>query len=232
MTGDAASIGLAEIIATAVRRDHAHLSSASAPSSDSATASASPSADSASNDTDVLQQAVDQAVSRLRKAQAAFNTPSDIPMGAPQSVSLVMSFDIAGATLEEGIATQGPTTSAEIRAAPEMQAVLVGSSGLTVRALQPDPKQAIPSHGKTEWDWEVEGSAAGPQLLTLSISAVLSAPNSPEYAIQTFKRKLNVTVSNTSRVSGFIGNNWQWLWAVIVVPLAGYTWGKVRKRLG
>lgn len=233
MENDALTRELSEVVTTASHREHAHPSKARPPAiaeSESAVAPTAQAAESAASNGDALQQLIDQAVARLRKAQVAFNSPTEITLGAPQSVSLVMSFDTPSETLKEGIASQGPTATAEVPAAPEMEAVLVGSSGLTVRALQPDPKQAIPSHGKTEWDWDVEGSTAGPQMLTLSISAVLSAPGSPEYAIQTFNRKLNVTVSNTARVSQFISNNWQWLWAVLVVPLAGYMWGKVRKR--
>jgi hypothetical protein len=30
-------------------------------------------------------------------------------------------------------------------------------------------------------------------------------------------------------VSGFIQKNWQWLWAAIVVPIAGYLWTPAEK---
>jgi hypothetical protein len=221
---------LSEVISTASPR-HPRTASALAPEPTASEAappdSASPNpADSVSSD--ALQSLIDATIASLRKANIAFNTPKEIPIATPQTISLLLSFEATEETLRKGIEDQGLTQSAQIPAAPEMEALLSGSSGLTIRALQPESVRAVPSHGMERWDWEVEGTQSGPQMLTLSVSVVLAnAPNSPKHNIQTFARTLSVTVSSMDRIRDFIAHNWQWLWTVLIIPLAGLIWRRI-----
>ena len=48
--------------------------------------------------------------------------------------------------------------------------------------------------------------------------------------VRTFDRTIEVKVSVGQRLAGFVGNNWQWLWAVVVVPVGGLIVSRIRGR--
>lgn len=99
-----------------------------------------------------------------------------------------------------------------------------GSPGLRVTPTT-QSIMAVPTQGRARWDWQVSGIQAGPQVLTLSLFAVVdSAPNAPRILIQTFSRRLSVTVTAGYEAMQFLENNWKWLWSVIVVPVAAWLW--------
>jgi len=49
--------------------------------------------------------------------------------------------------------------------------------------------------------------------------------------VRTFDREMLVKISVAQRVSGFVANNWQWLWAAVAVPIAGYLLKRGKKRI-
>jgi hypothetical protein len=78
----------------------------------------------------------------------------------------------------------------------------------------------------TEWQWEVKARESGKQNLHLTLTAIVG---SSKRAIRTFDEVITVEVTATQRLTNFVQNNWQWLWAVIVAPALPVIW-KTRKR--
>jgi len=50
------------------------------------------------------------------------------------------------------------------------------------------------------------------------------------HTIRTFDRRVMIQVTWAKRLSGFLGQNWQWLWTAILLPLVAWLWGKHNKR--
>ena len=58
-------------------------------------------------------------------------------------------------------------------------------------------------------------------------SAVLPLDGGPrKRTLRTFESDIDVRVTAYQQVQSFIARNWQWLWAVIVAPLAAWIWKK------
>jgi hypothetical protein len=93
---------------------------------------------------------------------------------------------------------------------------------------QVTPEQQAVAHGHvTEWKWEIKPAAEGRHHLHLTLSALLSVGGtSTPRAIRTFDKLIEVEVTWPQRVNSFIQGNWQWLWAALLAPLAGWGWSK------
>jgi hypothetical protein len=67
----------------------------------------------------------------------------------------------------------------------------------------------------------VTPKAGGQQQLHLVLNVSVEGTSR---MIRSFERTIVVNVSWGQRLSGFASDNWQWLWAVIVVPIGGWLW--------
>ena len=122
---------------------------------------------------------------------------------------------------------EGTVQGAQISIAPEMEARLTGQ-GFEITAVTPE-RQTVSAETNTDWQWDVTPKKEGTGELHLTLSAILTLNNgSIPHAIQTFDRQITVQVTWGQRLSGFVTSNWQWLWAVIVVPVGGWLWSKRR----
>jgi hypothetical protein len=83
--------------------------------------------------------------------------------------------------------------------------------------------QAVSGEDVTEWRWEIEATQTGRQRLHLTLTAIieLAGSQSPR-TIRTFDKILEIRVSWSRRMSNFIGQNWQWLWTAILIPLGAW----------
>ena len=73
---------------------------------------------------------------------------------------------------------------------------------------------------------EVRAAAAAPEL-----SAVVNRQGQDrQYTIRTFARTLDVDVTLQDRLGDFVGGNWQWLWATLLVPVVGWALRQRRHR--
>ena len=110
-----------------------------------------------------------------------------------------------------------------------MEAQLTGT-GFDIKAVTP-ALQGVTSEQTTRWQWEVTPTERGRQTLYLSLSAHIDvAGNDAPLVLRTFDREIQVNITAGQRVSGFVQGNWQWLWAAIVVPIAGAVWGLLKRR--
>jgi hypothetical protein len=178
---------------------------------------------------DPLFEEIDRALEALPVASAAFNAPAELPLGDSAEIQLLLSLGKPVSELQAELTEIGEREGAQVRVAPLMEARLTGS-GFRIEALTPE-RQPVGRRTDTEWRWEVEGTDGGSQRLHLSLAAliIVEGERTPR-AVRTFDREIEVQVTLRQRITGFIGDNWQWLWAALVVPLLGLAAGLVRAR--
>jgi hypothetical protein len=171
---------------------------------------------------------VDQSVRQLDWGNIAFNAPASMRYAQPQIVELLLSPSLSVADLQAQLQQKVGVESARAQISNRMEAQLTGS-GFGIEAQMPD-LQAVTSQQATRWTWKVTPTGHGPQTLHLTLSAHIDvAGRDAPLVVRTFDRDIQVSITIPQRVSGFIQKNWQWLWAVIVVPIAGYLWRRRKK---
>jgi hypothetical protein len=171
---------------------------------------------------------VDQSVRQLDWGNFAFNAPTSMRYAQPQVVELLLSPSLSVADLQAQLQQQVGAESARAQISNRMEAQLTGN-GFEIEAQMPD-LQAVTSQQTTRWTWKVTPTGHGPQTLHLTLSAHIDvAGRDAPLVVRTFDRDIQVNITIPQRVSGFIQKNWQWLWAAIVVPIAGYLWRRRKK---
>ncbi len=166
---------------------------------------------------------VDRALAELREANIAFYAPTELDLDEQGDVRLVLSIERSIEELEEEIEELGETEGATIRVSDVMIADLSGL-GFAIEEIT-QSTQVVAGEGITDWRWNIAPTETGSRRLHLTLSALISVNGSERpYTIQTFEAELTVRVSWPERVSGFVGENWQWLWTTILVPLALLAW--------
>jgi hypothetical protein len=124
---------------------------------------------------------------------------------------------------------QGKITSEGIKVAPLMRAHLSANTDEFEISPATPEDQDTTAEPVTKWEWTVKPLKPGKGLkLDLTISIVLDTQGVP-HALETLHRFITVTVSLPERVAAFVDNNWQWLWAALLVPVAGWLWKKRKK---
>ncbi len=190
----------------------------------------------AANQGSVLEQqfeAVEQLLKSLPSGNIAFNSPTTMRLGDSYKVELLLS---ASKTVEElqrelrrRLSTEGELEGKSIRIAPQMEAVLSGQN-FQILAVRP-PVQSVSPERVTTWQWDVIPQKGGTQTLYLQINAILQVDHtSVPRSIRTYAKSIQVNVSWNLRMSGFLRENWQWLWAAVVVPVVAAGWARWRKR--
>ena len=148
-------------------------------------------------------------------------------------VQLVLSPSFSSDELKARITEPGKKESASIPFSRRVEAHLTGSA-FKIAALGAEIPREVKPGRVCEWSWEVTPTQYGTQWLFLTIDAVVAidGKDAAEYE-QVFKKAIKVKVTVSQRVVRFVGNNWQWLWTVGLVPLGGWLLARVpRKRHG
>jgi len=164
--------------------------------------------------------AADKALEGLRQANIAFNTPDELTVGKSEMVQLLLSMQKTVEELKTAVSAKGARDGATIEVSNKMEAKLTGS-GFDIRAVTPEV-QVISPTAQTEWKWEVEPTSTDAKRLHLTLSAhvMLDGEKIPR-VVKTFERTMNVKVNWTSEAYSFATGNWEWLWATLLVPVAG-----------
>ena len=177
---------------------------------------------------------VDRALETMEQANVAFNAPRALDLGEGTEIRLLLSLRKPIRVLQKELAASGVKEGSTVRVSPLVEAGLTGL-GFAIEALT---KQQQPVGRKTdaEWRWEIEGRQEGAQRLHLTLTAFVpvdGAGGSPvTRTIDTFDHTIAIRVSWGHRTTAFVGDNWQWLWAAVVVPIAGVAAGFFRRRAG
>ena len=174
---------------------------------------------------------VDQALKTLARANIAFNVPTKIRLGQTAEIHLLLSPALKIRQLKETIKALGRKEGAQVRVSREMEAQLTGF-GFKINAITGE-RQPVSGSGVTEWLWEIEPTETGTQHLHLTLTAFINLDGRESARpVRTFDRPLTINVTWYRRLSGFASDNWQWLWAAILTPLAGLLVGRWKAQRG
>lgn len=167
--------------------------------------------------------AVDTAIADLRRANVAFNAPTELHLGKQAEIRLLLSLRQSIAQLKKKIIRLGREEGARIRISDIMVADLSGL-GFTIEKIGP-ATQVVDPEGITEWRWNVEPTKAGTRRLHLTLSALITVNGSQgPYTVRTFERSWNVRVPWPERITGFVKDHWQFLWTFLLLPIVGFLW--------
>lgn len=166
---------------------------------------------------------IDEIVKRLDWGNIAFNTPSTMQYAEAAEVVLLLSPNLSPTELEAQLQHLGGTVTATIRISERMEAHLTGP-GFAIEAITTE-LQAIPGSSPTRWAWAVTPTETGTLKLHLTLNAHITVAGlDTPLQITTFYRDIKVEVPFVRRVGKFGRENWQWLWATLLVPVMGYWW--------
>ena len=172
---------------------------------------------------------IDEMLGFLEPANIAFNTPTELHLDEEEAVRLLVSREQVIDELKEQIEEAARKEGHQIRVSDVMVATLTGLDFDIVRTS--DARQPVASTGVTMWGWSVEPTEPGTRSLHLTISALIDVNGTEEtLTVKTFDRTWTVVVPWPDRVTGFAGENWQWLWTAIFLPLAAIVWRRLRIR--
>jgi hypothetical protein len=166
---------------------------------------------------------VDAIRATLERASIAFNVPTPIRHDSLVEVQLLLSVRKGLLQLSQEVEGYGLREAAEVRVSRRVRAELTGS-GFDIKATSP-LEQAIPSDDDVQWKWDIKAITPEPRaVLHLSLSSLASVDGATTPAWhRSFDRWIEIEITAQQRLEQFVEKNWQWLWAAILVPLAG--WG-------
>ncbi len=177
-----------------------------------------------------------ESVDAVKTANIAFNVPDSV-MGLHETVVMDLLLDMKkteaqlGEALQQRENTDSILTYSGIEVSDVLEARLIGSeTAFRITPVTPE-RQSLNKQGTTEWRWEVEALQEGSHRLHLTLNAIVTLDGDKETrSIRTFNQEIFVQVSLMSKIAGFIGKNWQWLWTVILVPVASWLWNKRKNK--
>jgi hypothetical protein len=159
-----------------------------------------------------IEVQVDKILKPLKEAKMTFDPPNVVQLGKSLPVELLVS----------------PQTSVGI--ANRVEASLIGS-GFVIQPIAMEI-QSVSEMRQTKWQWEIVPVKTGSQSLHMVLSAVIHIADDPtpqKILVNDYRYELEVRATLGERVSSFIANNWQWLWAAILVPVGAFLLPIVRK---
>ncbi|RKR45921.1 hypothetical protein [Paraburkholderia sp. BL17N1] len=164
----------------------------------------------------------------MRLGNIAFNSPSPINIDDSAKIELRLDLHQSPAELAKSITAPGKVESDRIKVSDHMTAHL-SSPDFDITANTPET-QAVSGAEPTSWIWTVKPKTSGEHNLYLDLDAniILDGVLTPR-TIRTFSKTINVTVTPSQRFVDFAKENWQWLWATIFVPIAGWWWRRRHK---
>ena len=175
-----------------------------------------------------LRSEIDRVLAGLPLANVAFNAPVTLRVHETAVIQLLLSGEQPIEQLQDQLTELGDKEGEQIKVSDRMEAQLSGL-GFTIAAITP-AVQPVSGQGVTEWRWEIEPTRVGTRRLHLTLSALIDLKGREStYAIRTFERSLAVRVTWSERLSGFLSDNWQWLWTALLIPLVGWALSKRRR---
>ncbi|MCU0640203.1 MAG: hypothetical protein MUF59_10095 [Candidatus Krumholzibacteria bacterium] len=173
--------------------------------------------------------AIDRILEQMEFSNIAFNMPDTMNLHETAVIKLILSLKTPIDSLRQMIEADGGVDAARIRVTDRMEARLSGPS-FAITAITPEV-QALSRNNITESKWEVKPCNKGKQNLHLTLSALMSVDGETTMrAIRTFDKVIEIEVTWNQQTVSFIQKNWQWLWAAILIPVAGWLWKKRKNK--
>ena len=168
-------------------------------------------------------ESVDRILASMDWANIAFNSPQKINLVETAQIQLLLSLQKPMDELRAAITAAGAREGARVRVSNRMEARLSGTN-FQIIAITTE-EQAVGSMDTVEWKWEIKPTASGRHSLHLTLTALFSVDGAAtRRAVRTFDRTIEVEVTAGQWASEFLGKNWQWLWAALLLPMAGWLW--------
>lgn len=172
---------------------------------------------------------IDRLLDKMEFGAIAFNAPSNINIDDSPQIQLILSLAETVEMLKQSIVEEGEKEGATIKVSDRMEARLSGYK-FQITAITPEI-QAVSKRHKTEWKWEIHPKEEGNHELHLTLTALLEINGrSTPRTIRTFDKIIDVNVTATQKIGRFFINNWEWLWAAILVPVGGWLWKQKKKQ--
>lgn len=166
---------------------------------------------------------VDHFLASMDWANIAFNSPPKLNLHETAQIQLLLSLKKTIDELREEIAAVGEREGAKVKVSNRMEARLSGPD-FQITAITGE-EQAVGSTDTVEWKWEIKPTASGRHNLHLTLTALFSVDGAAtRRAVRTFDKTIEVEVTVGQWASDFFEKNWQWLWAAILLPIAGWLW--------
>jgi hypothetical protein len=173
--------------------------------------------------------ALDKALARLRQASIAYDVPQEMDIDDTRVLRLLISLAATVDDLKKALndGQPGGVDGATVKVSPVMEAHLSGP-GFKI-AADTNEEQPVGAQATTEWRWQIAPQQSGEQLLALVLNARVSIDGSnTEYMIRSWDKTIKVRVTAWSRVRGFVSEHVEWLWGLIIAPVGGFVWTKLR----
>jgi len=167
----------------------------------------------------------------------AFVAPDTMTLDKSETVYLKLGIAQTIKELKKEIEEQG--LKGEINAVKgvkidsQMQAILTGGDDFKVTPITPDTLP-VSNQVTTEWKWDVKAMRGGSLKLYLVLNAIVEYEDGAgkrPVTIKTFDKYYVVAVPwHENAFFKFFGNNWQWLWTTLIVPVGLWIWNRKRKK--
>jgi hypothetical protein len=157
-----------------------------------------------------------------------YDPPEEVRLGDTATIEATVSAEVGREFRRIG-REESEGRGVEIEVSDRMAAQLVGIN------FEKDPDDvhilALGSAEPARWIWQVIPEKPGPQELLLVITSRISVQgHDTDLVVASSRQDIVVTNPLSRRISKFVGANWQWLWVVILAPLAGGAWRWYKKR--
>ena len=179
----------------------------------------------------VVPESVDRLLEGLELGYAEFEAPEQMNRFDIRQVSLGVIHSEASDEIAALIDKIGAIEGQQIRLGKRMRAKLSGTM-FEIESVTLDV-QAVTRSERTEWIWLIHPRDEGTYPLHVSLAVLLDVEgrDTPR-TIRTFDETVKVKVTPQQWLGRFWTNNWQWLWAAVLVPLSVWTWKKYKTSAG
>jgi hypothetical protein len=167
-----------------------------------------------------IDSQIDNQLETLKDGQIVFNPPSQMQVGANETVTVRISKSIIQ-DLTKGLLGSGAPQTQTIKVGSQMGVTLNGPPDyFTINRLNSDEKQVIADNETTQWLFDVLPLKAGHGSLILTAYVVLDTADGPEqHDYPVFAREIEIVTAPRSFLAtllGFLANNWDKLVGAIV----------------
>lgn len=180
---------------------------------------------------------IDEIIAKMNIGNLAFVAPEAMTLDRSETVYLKLSIAQTIEQIQEEIKQEGLKGKIDavkgIKIDSQMQAVLNGGDDFKVMPITPDTLP-VSTQTTTEWKWDVRPLRGGNLKLYLTLNAIVEYEDGAgkrPVTIKTFDKVYIVAVPwSENTVVKFFGNNWQWLWTTLIVPVGLWVWNRKRKK--
>ena len=174
---------------------------------------------------------LDKVVKDLPWGNIAFNVPETIRLDELKPIQLVLSPTKSIAEVKKQVVETGKVESSRIQISDSMEAILTGSNEAFSITQVPPARRPISGIEDTVWRWDVRAIKPGRQRLHVVLNAFVKVDGveSP-HPVKEFDQEYDIFVPWQQKpFFAFVGNNWQWLWTAILLPVGAWIWNQRRK---